>query len=584
MRSNIVSFGDALGCLAADKGRGMRRSQIRVSQRMWPHLPLFHRQFVVLLVCFAVAAVGSAGAVTSASAASSPEASASQLRDGATSSGDRSKTTRKRRSIPAPCQAAFPNARSKTIGKTTWHNRQQSVRMVLCARFGLEPSADFPISAGMVCGVLAQVIGRGSENLGLFVDGSCSGAELASDPKEPTKYIGIACGWAADLLGKLVKPLGALGSAGCTLAPSAGHALGGALESKHEFDVAVDVIRRGKCIKYSPTHFGSPWLAEGCARGDKGFKALPVYRPEAPSPVLPSPGGSAPTGGSGPTGGGSGGPPSDGPGPGKTFMGLPVIQISMGSTHACALQNNGIPYCWGTNDYGEAEPPDEPMVELTSGLEFSCGLRPTGTIVCWGDEGWPIKADIPSGSFTQVTAGQFNVCALRSSGDAVCWGSNVEGQSNPPPGPFTRVDAGGETTCGLRPSGEIVCWGWNNKGQTESPSGSFTALSAGTFTACGIRIDASVACWGSDQNEAASPPAGSFGEVSIGEEMSCGLRTNGTVFCWGGIFNTVETEEKMSGEFTQISAGPSVVCGLTPEATIKCAGGPDFWGLEDPPQ
>lgn len=179
------------------------------------------------------------------------------------------------KSKPPPCQAAFPNARSKTIGKTTWYNRQESVRMVLCNRFGLDPSADFPINASMVCGVLAQVLGKGSHRLGLFADGACSGADLASDPKEPAKYVGVACGWASDLLGVFVKPLGALGSAGCTLAPSAGNAFGAALESKHEFDVAVDVIRHGRCIKYSPTHFGSPWLAVACADGAKASRRSP---------------------------------------------------------------------------------------------------------------------------------------------------------------------------------------------------------------------------------------------------------------------------------------------------------------------
>jgi hypothetical protein len=188
-----------------------------------------------------------------------------------------------------PCQAAFPDAHRKTIGQTTWYNGQESMRMVLCYRFGLDPSADFPISSSMVCGVLAQVIGKGSVKLGVFADGACSGADLASDPKEPVKYISTACGWASDLLGVFVKPLGALGSAGCTLAPSAGNAFGSALESVHEFEVAVDVVRHGKCIKRSPTHFGSPWLAVKCSRGDHGFSTLPLAT--RPSGGGPTPGG-----------------------------------------------------------------------------------------------------------------------------------------------------------------------------------------------------------------------------------------------------------------------------------------------------
>lgn len=165
--------------------------------------------------------------------------------------------------------------------------------MVVCYHFGLEPSADFPVSGTMVCGMVAAIInsvpgGKAADKLSLFadgVDGACSGVELAADPSEPAKYVGIACSWASDLLGALVKPAGVLGSIGCATAPAVGHALGGMLESKHEFDVAQDVVRHRKCIKYSPTHFGSPWLAVKCHSGDKGFSSLPLAPVATPTPA-----------------------------------------------------------------------------------------------------------------------------------------------------------------------------------------------------------------------------------------------------------------------------------------------------------
>ena len=478
----------------------------------------------------------------------------------------------KKRRTP-PCRAAFPGARRKTIGKTTWYNRQESVRMVLCYRFGLEPSAHFPISSAMVCGILAQVIGRRAPRLGVFVDGVCSTADLANDPKEPVKYISAACTWASDVLGALAKPAGVLGSLGCTLAPPAGRFLGSMFESKHEFDVAVDVIRRGKCIKYSPTHFGSPWLSAHCADRDKGFATLPVYRPRPSQPPPTNPG-AGPPGDSPPAPVGPS-PPSGGSGPGSTYMGLPAIQVSAGYNHVCALQTNGIPYCWGNSLYGATEPPGEQMTELTSGLSFTCGLRLNGTAVCWGWESWPIKAALPPGKFTQLAAGEFHVCGLRSSGEAICWGSNAEGQSAPPAGPFIELDAGGETTCGIRSGGAIDCWGWNNYGQAEPPTGSFREISIGTFAGCGIRMDYSVTCWGGADSEGASPPAETFRQISIGWDASCGLRDDRTVACWN--FGS-----ELSGEFTQISAGELFVCGVTVAASVKCVGWP-YYGLENPP-
>jgi hypothetical protein len=248
------------------------------------------------ILAVAVAILGGGGFADPAHGSPSGSGAAHHDQGGASRPGRHGRSR-----VPVPCYAAFPQAHRKTIGKTTWYNRQESVRMVLCQRFGLTPSADFPISAGMVCGMLAAAIdavpgGQAAHRLSLFADGACSGVELAADPAEPAKYVGIACGWASDLLGALVKPAGVLGSLGCAAAPSAGHALGSLFESKHELDVAIDVMRQGKCIKFSPTHFGSPWLAIRCASGDRGFSGLqlapppPPAPPPAPSPQVPSSG------------------------------------------------------------------------------------------------------------------------------------------------------------------------------------------------------------------------------------------------------------------------------------------------------
>lgn len=249
------------------------------------HARLMRRGCSVIIAAIALTILGSGGLVGTASGSPWARSATQHFRGGASRHGRHSR----RRSIAAPCFAAFPDANRKTIGRTTWYNRQESVRMVVCYRFGLTPSADFPISASMICGIAAVAIGQASHDLGLFADGACSGADLASDPKEPAKYVGIACSWASDLLEGYNHWAGVAGSLGCAVAPSAGHALGARFESEHEFEVAIDVIRHDKCIKYSPTHFGSPWLAVRCASGDKGFADLPLAPASPPAPPVPTP-------------------------------------------------------------------------------------------------------------------------------------------------------------------------------------------------------------------------------------------------------------------------------------------------------
>src|ERR1700720_4004765 len=134
----------------------------------------------VMIAAVALTIFGSGGLADTASGSPLASTAAQHYRGGASRPGGHGL----RPSVAAPCYAAFPQARRKTIGRTTWYNRQESVRMVVCYHFGLTPSADFPVSASMVCGMVAAIIdsvpgGQAAHKLSLFadsVDGACSGA------------------------------------------------------------------------------------------------------------------------------------------------------------------------------------------------------------------------------------------------------------------------------------------------------------------------------------------------------------------------------------------------------------------------
>jgi hypothetical protein len=180
---------------------------------------------------------------------------------------------------PTMCFKAFPGAHTTDVGRTSIYNRQASVQEVICLGFGRNPSTDFDTD-GVACGLLAAVLGPVEvKGLAVFADatdGACSGIAIADQPKAPERYIEAACSWGADLLG--VTPAKLLGTAlglACAAAPALGHSLGGLIESAHELDVARQIIDHGKCLKFSPSHFGSPWLSVKCAPGDAGFSTLP---------------------------------------------------------------------------------------------------------------------------------------------------------------------------------------------------------------------------------------------------------------------------------------------------------------------
>jgi hypothetical protein len=167
--------------------------------------------------------------------------------------------------------------------------------------------------------------------------------------------------------------------------------------------------------------------------------------------------------------------------------------VSAGEFHACAVRTDGVPFCWGANDNGEAVPPAGTFTQISAGRTHSCGLRNDGgTAACWGTNGNG-EASAPAGTFTAISAGGFHTCALRPDATLACWGAAIPA---PPGGAFTQVDTGYLNACALRTDAAIVCWGNNDQGQstppsidlaiaahiTSAPSATFALGSPGSFT------------------------------------------------------------------------------------------------------
>ena len=63
--------------------------------------------------------------------------------------------------------------------------------------------------------------------------------------------------------------------------------------------------------------------------------------------------------------------------------------VSAGTTHACALDFEGYPVCWGRNGSGEANPPPfKRFSVIDAGDEQTCGLTLASELVCWGYSAW----------------------------------------------------------------------------------------------------------------------------------------------------------------------------------------------------
>jgi len=244
---------------------------------------------------------------------------------------------------------------------------------------------------------------------------------------------------------------------------------------------------------------------------------------------------------------------------GKTPM-SGIVAITLGSSHACALNSAGGVFCWGDNTDGQlGDGPSFPklpvpvqglasgIAQVSAGDFYVLAVTTGGKVMYWG--GGPFGTTIlqfsnvpipvmdstgksPLTGITIVSTGSNVACALTNSGTVLCWGDNTYGEvgnNSPLPAMFpspvvgsdgttpisgvTDIVSGDRSTCALTNAGNLLCWGYNFFGEltTINPPNSSTAfaalgisnvtqLTAGYDHNCAIVSSGNVECWGSNSD------------------------------------------------------------------------------------
>jgi len=186
-----------------------------------------------------------------------------------------------------------------------------------------------------------------------------------------------------------------------------------------------------------------------------------------------------------------------------------VTSISAGGYHTCARLVDGTVKCWGNGARGQlgngasstSGPPVSvkgligPVVAVTAGLYHTCALLSSGRVQCWGDNslgqvglgflgGAPPTAanvtNVQNSTVISISAGSTSTCAVLSSGNVTCWGANTNGIlgtnttiATPVGTPVPVVDLTGAAAvsvgkshaCAVLTSGAVKCWGDNSVGE-----------------------------------------------------------------------------------------------------------------------
>jgi len=214
------------------------------------------------------------------------------------------------------------------------------------------------------------------------------------------------------------------------------------------------------------------------------------------------------------------------------IVGQNFSQIDIGAAEACGISAGSL-YCWSYNTPTPARFGDSSdWTQVSLGSSHKCALNTSGVAYCWGYNGnfqlgsnpgastnTPTAVTMPSGeTFSQISARGNTTCALTPGGAAYCWGDNSSnqagpgGSSQPVVAPtlvsaqlsFTKISTGG-TTCAVTGAGELYCWG-NNIGGTPALGNSritWSSVASGYGDSCAIgsaSSGGSVFCWGGNGN------------------------------------------------------------------------------------
>lgn len=231
--------------------------------------------------------------------------------------------------------------------------------------------------------------------------------------------------------------------------------------------------------------------------------------------------------------------------------------VSAGTTHTCAVRNDGAMTCWGS---GSSEPPDEAFVAVSAGSSVTCGIVAGGALSCWGSDTYGTVSEVPAGTYTQVSVGLYGACAVATDTTITCWGEST-GVSAPTGAGYTQVERGELAGCALAGDGTLAafiwatgadgtytqlsasrlgCHGLTPEGEITDPddvfagtvpAGPFVRFDTGAWTGCAIDAEGAVTCWGGDL----VPPLGVYRAVSVsdGNAHACAIDTSGEIACWG---------------------------------------------------
>ncbi|MBI5496561.1 MAG: hypothetical protein HY904_16180 [Deltaproteobacteria bacterium] len=296
-------------------------------------------------------------------------------------------------------------------------------------------------------------------------------------------------------------------------------------------------------------------------------------------------------------------------------------QVRAGDRHACAVDQEGGLYCWGSNDVGQLGTADMPVQHRTpvgvdggawsrvvAGEMTTCAMQRDGGWFCFGSDGLSVGLGGPEqrpvripGPFVDAVVGNSFACFVDGAAGLQCTGSyfdRTELRAALPGVTWDAVAGRGDVVAGTS-GGRMQRWTvWDADAGFTSETLPGLAMRApvarGTGHDCAASSDGgSLFCMGDNSNGQLGVPDGGPGpqevplpgavlSVCAGQDHTCAIVDGGSAWCWGRgeegetgyrvDYQSPTPREVSGGAFTDITCGTSFTCGIRAGGTLWCWG------------
>lgn len=261
---------------------------------------------------------------------------------------------------------------------------------------------------------------------------------------------------------------------------------------------------------------------------------------------------------------------------------LEYKDISAGAFHSCGIRTNGQATCWGLGSIGRLGTgsnmgDQQTPVEVTGGHNFTqidvggyhaCAIDDVGDVYCWGsgsngrlgygstsNRASPTKIDSDK-AFIEVKASFEHTCAITKQNEMYCWGKNTYGQ----------LGTGGTDS--------------ENSPVRFASDSKVKSIITGFSESCGVTFDNQLVCsgrnfggiFGSETRRSTLVPVTSNLDITLTNldfegSVACGLEERtGDLYCYGSSLNQVEKRRFEPYTFNQtyrnVTIGLGNVCGV----------------------